>query len=107
VSALTDRITEVQAAHRWATIPAGAWAAGRYICAGCEAISKTLSEHEVHVAERIEAEVWSWDGLMALLDAQYPENVFPTLEDRPDRDNGPRIVSLIRQIHQLRQETKP
>lgn len=40
----------------------------------------------------------SWDLLMALLDRHYPEDIFPTMEDRDDRDSGPRIVSLIRHL---------
>lgn len=40
----------------------------------------------------------SWDLLMALLDRHYPEDIFPTMEDREDRDSGPRIVSLIRHL---------
>jgi hypothetical protein len=40
----------------------------------------------------------TWDGLMSLLDEYYPEDIFPTMEDREDRDPGPRIISLIRQL---------
>jgi hypothetical protein len=43
-----------------------------------------------------------WDDLMALLDENYPASVFPTTEDREDRDTGPRIISLMRTIGQLR-----
>lgn len=43
----------------------------------------------------------SWDGLMALLDEHWPEDVFPTRTDHPDRDPGPRIVSLIRMVDRL------
>jgi hypothetical protein len=44
----------------------------------------------------------SWDGLLSLLDEHYPEAVFPTDDDREDRDSGPRIISLMRQINFLR-----
>lgn len=44
----------------------------------------------------------SWDGLMALLDEHWPADIFPTMDDREDRDPGPRIVSLIRWVEQLR-----
>ena len=40
----------------------------------------------------------SWDGLMSLLDEHWPVDVFPTTADREDRDTGPRIVSLVRQL---------
>jgi len=46
----------------------------------------------------------SWRGLMTFLDEHYPESVFPTAEDRPDRDLGPRIISLVRTVNQLRAE---
>jgi hypothetical protein len=38
----------------------------------------------------------SWAGLMDLLDEHWPEDVFPTVPDREDRDPGARIVSLLR-----------
>ncbi len=44
----------------------------------------------------------SWDGLMSILDEHYPESIFPTEPDREDRDSGPRIISLIRQVDRLR-----
>jgi len=40
----------------------------------------------------------SWDGLMSLLDEHYPEDIFPTMADRDDRDPGPRIISLLRML---------
>lgn len=46
----------------------------------------------------------SWDGLMMLLDEAYPDDIFPTQDDRPDRDCGPRIVSLVRHLDEARQE---
>lgn len=48
----------------------------------------------------------SWDGLMSLLDEHYPEDIFPTLIDGPDRDPGPRIVSMLRTINRIREATK-
>jgi hypothetical protein len=45
----------------------------------------------------------SWDGLMSLLDEHWPEDIFPTMDDRPDRDPGPRIVSLARRLAVLEQ----
>lgn len=44
----------------------------------------------------------TWDGLMSLLDEHWPEVIFPTIEDQESRDPGPRIVSLIRWVDQLR-----
>lgn len=44
----------------------------------------------------------TWAGLMELLDAEYPADVFPTEPDRAARDPGPRIVSLLRQLDRLR-----
>lgn len=44
----------------------------------------------------------SWDGLMSLLDEHWPADIFPTQDDREDRDLGPRIVSLLRWVDQLR-----
>lgn len=43
-----------------------------------------------------------WESLLALVDRHYPEHVFPTRPDTPHREIGPRIVSLIRQINQIR-----
>ena len=40
----------------------------------------------------------SWDGLMSLLDAHWPEKIFPTRRDHPARDPGPRIISLLRTV---------
>lgn len=42
--------------------------------------------------------LWTWDGLLSILDKHYPADIFPTLPDRVDRDPGPRIVSLIRAL---------
>lgn len=48
----------------------------------------------------------SWDGLMELLDEHWPEDIFPTLPDTDKRDPGPRIVSLLRMVDQLRQSAE-
>lgn len=48
-------------------------------------------------------EASSWDLLMAILDRHYPADIFPTMEDREDRDPGPRIVSLLRRIGAVRE----
>jgi hypothetical protein len=45
---------------------------------------------------------YGWDDLMALLDAHWPDDIFPTTEDREARDPGPRIVSLLRWVDRLR-----
>jgi hypothetical protein len=45
----------------------------------------------------------SWTGLMQLLDEHWPDDIFPTkYADDPKRDAGPRIVSLMRWVDQLR-----
>ena len=55
--------------------------------------------------ERVEDSVpKSWSGLMALLDEYYSEDAFPTMDDSPHRDPGPRIVSLIRHLDRARVE---
>ncbi|MFG3340558.1 hypothetical protein [Glycomyces sp. NPDC048151] len=46
----------------------------------------------------------SWDGLMALVEQHYPENIFPTIAGPDQRDPGPRIVSLVRWVDRLRAE---
>ena len=46
----------------------------------------------------------TWDGLLALLDEVYPDDVFPTLPDDPARDAGPRAVSLIRYARRVEAE---
>lgn len=48
----------------------------------------------------------TWDGLMSLLDEHWPEDIFPTLQDDPDRDPGPRIVSLLRWVKYLTAEAE-
>lgn len=44
-----------------------------------------------------------WKALLGLLDASYPEEVFPTLTDDPARDTGPRLVSALRMVEQVRE----
>lgn len=47
----------------------------------------------------------TWNGLMSLADEHYPTYIFPHLAghpDDPDRDPGPRILSLIREVDRLR-----
>jgi len=48
----------------------------------------------------------SWAGLMELLDEHWPTDLFPTLEDDPERDSGARIVSLLRWVDRLRTAQK-
>jgi hypothetical protein len=40
----------------------------------------------------------AWAGLMELLDEHWPADIFPTTEDDPKRDYGPRVVSLLRWV---------
>lgn len=63
------------------------------------AASRSLVPELVAEVERLH----SWDGLMSLVDEHYPESIFPTTEDREDRDMGPRIVSLLRQLNAARE----
>lgn len=49
----------------------------------------------------------TWDGLMSLLDEHYPVDIFPTEPDRDDRDPGPRIISLLRTVSELRGAAQP
>ena len=66
----------------------------------CET-GKSVGGWAAHVAAEI-VEHASWDLLMAILDRHYPEDIFPTMEDFEERDPGPRILSLIRRIHEIR-----
>lgn len=52
------------------------------------------------------AKLHSWAGVMSLLDEHWPEDIFPTTEDREDRDPGPRIVSLLRRVDALAAENE-
>lgn len=57
--------------------------------------------------ERLRAELerlYSWAGLLELLDEHWPEDIFPTEPDSETRDPGPRIVSLLRWVERLRAE---
>lgn len=70
-------------------------------------------DHPAHVAQEmfdalLEAGYavtpFTWDVLMAQLDRHYPADIFgSTAGDNPERDPGPRIVSLIRRINEIRQ----
>lgn len=53
-----------------------------------------IAELEAELADR------SWDTLMSLLDEHWSAKVFPTTYkvDEPERDVGPRIVSLLRWV---------
>lgn len=96
MSDITARIAEILPRHRYT-------GCGHCRCGATKdhtCIDQT--GHDIHVANAIAEELMSWDFLMLLLDQHYPESLFPTLEDRNDRDPGPRIVSLIRVIDQLR-----
>lgn len=51
--------------------------------------------------------LFSWDGLMEILDTLWPEDICPTLaEDLSSRDPGPRIISLLRWVERLRRENE-
>jgi hypothetical protein len=54
------------------------------------------------IAAAIIDEMSTWATLMDLLDLHYPADIFPTMPDTPNRDPGPRIISLIRTVDQLR-----
>lgn len=54
------------------------------------------------LADAVIEAITSWDVLMELLDKHYPADVFPTMADTPNRDPGPRIVSLIRHLDAAR-----
>ena len=71
-----------------------------FIAAARQLVPELVAELKTTRAEL--ERLHSWDGLMSLLDEHYPEDIFPTLEDRLDRDIGPRIISLLRQIQRLR-----
>lgn len=70
---------------------------------------RDLSDHNFEAAAQLQTEIerlHTWDGLMSVLNEHYWESVFPTLPDDPDRDPGPRIVSLIRTVDGLRAEVE-
>lgn len=75
-----------------------------FINCACSRYGSLHDWSAAHVAAEVVAALGSWDFLMALLDQHYPESIFPTTLDNPDLDPGPRIVSLIRVIDQLRRE---
>ena len=58
-----------------------------------------LDQERAETQELIESMVpKTWDGLVALLDEVYPDDVFPTAIDDPSRDPGPRLLSLTRRL---------
>lgn len=63
-------------------------------------------DHELHGAYlRLRAELerlHTWHGLMSLLDEHYP----PDVPLGPDRDPGPRILHLTRELDRLRGEAR-
>lgn len=63
--------------------------------------ARTLVPELVAEVERLH----TWDGLMSLVDEHYPTSIFPHFAgapDNPDRDPGPRILSLLREVERLR-----
>lgn len=66
-----------------------------------EALDERIAELEARNTELLgELADRSWDTLMSLLDEHWPRDVFPTTHrgEEPERDAGPRIVSLIRWV---------
>ncbi len=63
----------------------------------CEALLRAAEERE---------RMQTWVGLMSLLDQHWPEDVFPTTADDAKRDDGARIVSLLRLVERLRAENE-
>ena len=68
-------------------------------CTCGKSLAHNMNEH---IAEQIEHELINWNLLMEILDHYYPESIFPTADDQPERDPGPRIVSLIRNLNAAR-----
>lgn len=107
---ITDRIAAIIAKHQFRIDIDGDpdqvfYCACQYMCGDGEGymLQMAAKEHPAHVAEVIVEELPAWDVLMSILDKTYPVSVFPTLPDDPDRDPGPRIVSLIRRINEIRE----
>ena len=46
----------------------------------------------------------TWNGLLEWMDRRWPEDLFPTVADRPDRDTGPRLTSALRKLAAIRAE---
>jgi len=46
----------------------------------------------------------TWNGLLEWMDRRWPEDIFPTLTDRPGRDAGPRLTSALRKLAAIRAE---
>lgn len=78
---------------------------GDFIAAAPELVRELI---DALTAARAEVDrLHTWAGLMSLLDTYYPEDIFPTQPDgSPDRDPGPRIVSLIRYLENARAENE-
>lgn len=84
----------IEYARRWADLHR----ANTFQREGAKRVDALLALAEEQ-AEQIDGMVTKdWHGLRAILDQVYPADVFPTLPDRASRDDGPRIVSLLRNL---------
>lgn len=52
------------------------------------------------------ARLQTWTGMISVLDKHYPPETFPTMPDTASRDDGARIVSLVRRLDEARSELK-
>jgi hypothetical protein len=58
----------------------------------------------VAIADVLIRELSSWDMLLHILDTVYPADIFGGPgPDNPARDPGPRIISLLRTINEIRE----
>lgn len=79
---------------------------GQFIAHAREDIPALVDEVE-RLREEMDGMVSrDWRGLMAILEDIYPEDIFPTMADDPKRDAGPRIVSLLRVVDELRKRLR-
>lgn len=69
--------------------------------AAFRSLAPALAEDAAALLEELDA-LHSWSGLISLLDEHYPADVF----DGSSGDPGPRIVALIREVDQLRQDNR-
>jgi hypothetical protein len=75
-----------------------------------DALRQTLTETEARYQAEVAAltaeldRLRTWPGIMSVVDERYPVDVFPTVDDRPDRDDGPRILSLLRRLQSAEAE---